>query len=52
MVLAKQLSAIPNVESNAGWSRTDQESGIEILLPREGAELRTASISLQAPSPR
>jgi hypothetical protein len=35
MSLAKQLSAIPNVESNAGWSRVDQDSSVEILLPRE-----------------
>jgi hypothetical protein len=35
MSLAKQLSVIPNVESNAGWSRLDRDSGIEILLPRE-----------------
>jgi hypothetical protein len=35
MSLAKQLSVIPNVESNAGWSRLDKDSGIEISLPRE-----------------
>ena len=33
MNLAKQLSAIPNGESNAGWSRLDQDYGIEISLP-------------------
>jgi hypothetical protein len=31
MSLAKHLSVIPtNVESNAGWSRLDKDSGIEI----------------------
>jgi hypothetical protein len=38
MSLAKQLSVIPTMESSAGWSRIDQDSGIEILLPRESGE--------------